>query len=204
MELRTTRCATVSSQHRHDAAGRGTALSDARHCPRHPLASAVRLRMHGEIKLNGWLPFRAEQVIRTDGSMIWTATVRQHGLPIRGFDRLVDGEGAMRWKLLGVVPVVTASGRDITRSAVGRMMAESVWLASMLCGGTVSMNCSCGRRSVDAGGVRPRFVSRKPRAGSSAYGRFTWRSSERNLLHRRRWGFVDHRRHLMTKRLDTR
>ncbi|MEO6194953.1 MAG: DUF6544 family protein, partial [Thermoanaerobaculia bacterium] len=31
--------------------------------PGTPLASAVRLRMHGEIKLKGWLPFTAEQVI---------------------------------------------------------------------------------------------------------------------------------------------
>ena len=28
-----------------------------------PLATAVRLRMHGEIKLKGWCPFSAEQVI---------------------------------------------------------------------------------------------------------------------------------------------
>src|SRR5258708_2997422 len=37
--------------------------------PETPLASAVRLRMHGEIKLKGWLPFTAEQVIQSDGGM---------------------------------------------------------------------------------------------------------------------------------------
>ncbi|WP_408648826.1 DUF6920 family protein [Tumidithrix elongata] len=31
--------------------------------PETKLASAVRLRMHGEIKLKDWLPFKAEQVI---------------------------------------------------------------------------------------------------------------------------------------------
>jgi hypothetical protein len=65
--------------------------------------------------------------------MIWRATVSQHGMPIRGFDRIIDGEGAMRWKLLGIVPVMTAAGPDITRSAAGRLQAESVWLPSMLC-----------------------------------------------------------------------
>jgi hypothetical protein len=54
------------------------------------VASRVRLCVHGDIKLqNEWLPFGAEQVIRTDGEMLRSATVWQHGLPIRGFDRLV-------------------------------------------------------------------------------------------------------------------
>jgi uncharacterized protein DUF6544 len=110
--------------------------------PGTPLASAVRLRMHGEIKLKGWLPFTAEQVIRSDGEMLWQATVRQKGIPIRGFDRLVGGEGAMRWKLLGIVPVMTASGPDITRSTVGRLLAELVWLPSALCAGDVAWTAS--------------------------------------------------------------
>src|SRR4051794_16024363 len=106
--------------------------------PGTPLASAVRLRMHGEIKLKSWLPFTAEQIIRLDGEMLWQATVRQKGIPIRGFDRLVSGEGAMRWKLLGIVPVMTASGPDITRSTVGRVLAELVWLPTALSAGGVS------------------------------------------------------------------
>ncbi len=97
-------------------------------------ASEVRLRMHGEIKLGRRLPFTAEQVIHWGRGMIWNATVRMKAIPIRGFDRLVNGEGAMRWKLFGIVPVMRASGPDITRSAAGRVMAESVWLPSVLCG----------------------------------------------------------------------
>jgi hypothetical protein len=98
--------------------------------------------MHGEIKLKGWLPFTAEQVIRSDGEMLWQATVRQKGIPIRGFDRLVGGEGAMRWKLLGIIPVMTASGPDVTRSTVGRLLAELVWLPSALCAGDVTWTAS--------------------------------------------------------------
>ena len=97
------------------------------------LANAVRLRMHGEIKLGAWRPFEAEQVIsRTRGTM-WTARTRLFGVPISGFDRFVGGHGEMRWKLLGAVPFMTASGPDITRSAAGRLAAESMWLPSMLC-----------------------------------------------------------------------
>jgi hypothetical protein len=88
--------------------------------------------MHGEIRLQRWFPFRAEEVIQRGRGMIWCATVRMYGLPVRGSDRFLDGDGAMRWKLLGVIPVVTASGPDVTRSAAGRLAAESVWLPSIL------------------------------------------------------------------------
>lgn len=102
------------------------------------LARAVRLSMHGEIKLRRWLPFTAEQVIVWDRGFIWSATVRMFGMPVRGSDRLIDGEGAMRWRLFGILPVMTASGPDIARSAAGRAAGESVWLPSVLCGDEVS------------------------------------------------------------------
>lgn len=102
------------------------------------LASAVRLQMHGEIKLNRWIPFQAEQVICWERGMIWQAVAWMNGLPIRGFDRLVDGVGAMRWKLLGLIPVVTATGPDVTRSAIGRMQGECMWLPSVFCDRTQS------------------------------------------------------------------
>lgn len=96
------------------------------------LASAVRLRMHGEFRLKQWYPFTAEQVIRTDGEMLWKATVRIHGLPVSGSDQLIRGNGAMQWKLLGLFPLINASGPDVTRSAIGRIAGESVWLPSLL------------------------------------------------------------------------
>ncbi len=91
-----------------------------------PLASTVRLKMHGEIKLGRWLPFRAEQVISREGSFVWAATVSMYGLPIMGSDSLLRGEGEMRWKLFDLIPVMTAAGPDITRSAIGRLQAELV------------------------------------------------------------------------------
>ncbi|MBC8143251.1 MAG: hypothetical protein H7Y38_17635 [Armatimonadetes bacterium] len=97
------------------------------------IASAVRLKMRGEIKLRGWLPFTAEQAIRQDRGFIWSAATRLYGVPIRGSDSFLDGEGAMQWKLFGLLPVMMASGSDITRSAIGRFQVESVWLPSALC-----------------------------------------------------------------------
>ena len=97
------------------------------------LASAVRLRMHGSIKLKRWRRFKAEQVIVRDRGMIWRARLRMHGMPIQGQDRFVDGEGAMHWQLFGVIPLLRASGLDVTRSAAGRVAAESIWLPSVFC-----------------------------------------------------------------------
>jgi hypothetical protein len=101
--------------------------------PDTPLASAVRLQMHGEIKLNRWYPFDAKQVIHMDRGMIWQAGTRVMGLPIRGHDRIIDGKAAMRWKFLGIIPFLSASGPDIDRSTAGRLAAEFIWLPSVFC-----------------------------------------------------------------------
>lgn len=114
--------------------------------PGRPLVSAVRLRMHGEIKLKGWCPFRAEQVIDRARGMIWNANVRMGGLPVTGFDRLVQGAGEMRWKMLGLFPVLQAAGADVTRSAAGRLLAELVWLPSAFAHGDVRWESSGASR----------------------------------------------------------
>lgn len=103
------------------------------------LASAVRLKMYGEIKLKKWIPFKAEQVICWEHGLIWSATAWMNSfLPIVGSDRILDGIGAMQWKILGLFPVMTADGSDITRSAIGRLQSESIWLPSVFCGDGVS------------------------------------------------------------------
>lgn len=100
--------------------------------PGAPLARAVRLGMSGTIRLGDWHPFEAEQVIVQGRGMVWAARVRMKGLPIRGSDRLLDGRGAMRWALFGLIPFLRAEGADITRSARGRLRAETIWLPSLL------------------------------------------------------------------------
>lgn len=98
------------------------------------LASAVRLWMHGDIKLGEkWHSFQGEEVICWHRGMIWRARTWMGGLPIWGADRIVDGVGDMQWKILGLFPVVTAVGEDVTRSARGRLQGEAVWLPSVLC-----------------------------------------------------------------------
>jgi uncharacterized protein DUF6920 len=122
------------------------------------IASAVRLQMHGEIKLKSWIPFKAQQVICWERGLIWSATAWMNGLPIVGSDRLIDGVGAMQWKLLGMFPVMIGSGSDITRSNVGRLQAESMWLPSVFCNDDVSWT------TIDSSHLHSSFVVQSERA----------------------------------------
>ncbi len=102
------------------------------------LSTTARLGMHGSIRLGeDWHEFTAEQVLRWDRGFVWRARTRMKGLPVSGFDRWVDGEGAMRWKMLGIVPVMTGTGPDISRSAAGRFNIEAIWLPAVLLGNEV-------------------------------------------------------------------
>lgn len=100
--------------------------------PGTPMWRSARLRMEGEIRLGSWRYFAAEQVITPEAGFIWSATTKVLGLPVSGFDKFSNGTGEMRWRFFGVIPLVTALGEDITRSAAGRLAAESVFVPTML------------------------------------------------------------------------
>jgi hypothetical protein len=94
--------------------------------PGTPLGRSAELTMHGRIRLGAWRSFTARQVLAPSDGYIWAATARFLGLPVIGYDRLTSGTGEMRWRLLNLVPVMTADGADVTRSAHGRLAAEVV------------------------------------------------------------------------------
>ena len=99
--------------------------------PGTPLARAALLRMRGSIKLAKlWLPFRAHELLAPLQGYRWPATVA--GGLLRGADGYDEGRGTMQWKLLGVVPVIHADGPDVSRSAMGRAVAEAIWLPTAL------------------------------------------------------------------------
>ena len=97
--------------------------------PGTPLATAARFRMRGQIKLGRWIPFRAEELLAPHQGFHWAA--RAAGV-ISGFDRHVGGQGRMRWRLLGLVPVMWADGPDLSRSAAGRVVGEATWVPTAL------------------------------------------------------------------------
>jgi hypothetical protein len=97
--------------------------------PGTPLWPSVQLRMRGRIRIGTWRPFTARQVLAPPHGFVWAATARIAGLPVTGFDRYGSGSGQMRWRLLGLVPVISGGGPDVTRSAAGRLAGEGVcWL----------------------------------------------------------------------------
>jgi len=103
--------------------------------PETPLAGSVTFTMEGTIVLDPpppTHPMTGEQVLAPPYGFIWSA--RTHGgmMRIRGFDRFGGGEGEMRWKLFGLIPVMRARGEDVTRSAAARLAMEAVLLPSAL------------------------------------------------------------------------
>jgi hypothetical protein len=65
-------------------------------------------------------------VLAPGAGYVWAATALFTGLPVVGYDRCSDGTAEMRWRLCGLLPVVTATGPDVVRSAAGRLAAEGV------------------------------------------------------------------------------
>lgn len=97
--------------------------------PGTPLLNSVELVTHGQIRLGAWRGFTATQRLSAARGFVWAATARMTGLPymglpVAGFDRYTRYTGEMRWMLLGAVPVRTATGLDVTRSAAGRHAGE--------------------------------------------------------------------------------
>ncbi|MFI7584583.1 DUF6544 family protein [Kocuria sp. M1N1S27] len=95
--------------------------------PGTPAWSVAELSMRGEIRLGGaWHAFSARQLLAPGVGFVWAARTRVLGLPVAGFDRYGPGGGELRWRLLGVVPVLSAAGADVSRSAAGRLAGEGV------------------------------------------------------------------------------
>jgi hypothetical protein len=92
---------------------------------------AARIEMRGSIKIGPrWLPFRATEVLAPHRGFVWSARVAG-GLFV-GSDQYASGLGEMRWKILGLIPVVQAEGPDVSRSSAARAGAEAVWVPSAL------------------------------------------------------------------------
>jgi len=93
-----------------------------------PLASTGWLRMRGQIRLGTWRSFTATQVLTPGVGFVWAATANVAGLPVLGYDKYFHGAGEMRWRLGGLIPLMSARNSDITHSAAGRLAIESVFV----------------------------------------------------------------------------
>jgi hypothetical protein len=98
--------------------------------PGTPLATRVHLRQTGSLRIDAdWQPFTAEQVLTPHG-FVWRAAARLGPLPITATDHVAGGRGRTRIAALGLVPFVNEGGPAISRSTIGRLVVEYMWLPS--------------------------------------------------------------------------
>jgi len=103
--------------------------------PGTPLVASVQFTMSGSIRNSAgapWMPLTARQVLTPHHGFVWRAKAQQGPLLMTVKDHYSEGEGRMRIELLGLVPFVNATGPDLSKSALGRLVAESFWVPATL------------------------------------------------------------------------
>lgn len=123
------------------------------------MPAAVMLRQRGEILLRDrWFPFTANQEYSLDPpGFVWRATVRLAGLPFAfAEDALESGRGRMHVRVLGLVPVVDATGREMDQGALMRWLNETMWFPQVWATDLISwqpIDDSSATGRVSAGGL---------------------------------------------------
>jgi hypothetical protein len=103
--------------------------------PGTPLARSVRLKLDGRMKPRpdaGYMELTADELIAAHRGFLWRARLRAGPVPIRVVDHYAGDDGAVRIAALGLIPMGSSTGPDVTRSSRGRLAAETVWLPSAL------------------------------------------------------------------------
>jgi len=97
-----------------------------------PRISEVHLKQKGRFKTapdKPWVPFTAVQTFQIDEpGFEWKVKMKMAPFVwVRGTDKLTDGRGSMKIKLLGLIPVVNARSPEMDQGAMTRFLSESVW-----------------------------------------------------------------------------
>jgi hypothetical protein len=121
----------------------------------------VHLKQTGEMRTTpggGWMPFEAEQWFTTEKpGFVWIADVTAApGVHLAGIDRYIEGKGGMLIKLLSLITVVDARGREIDQGTMLRYLAEIVWFPSAALNDCITWEPAgknSARASMNLGGV---------------------------------------------------
>jgi hypothetical protein len=103
--------------------------------PGTPLANRVHFAYSGSIKPGKgmpWMSLSAEQIAVKNRGFVWKARAGMGPLVVTGADHYLDGQGRMRISLLGLIPVINATGPDLAKAALGRLIVESALLPTAL------------------------------------------------------------------------
>lgn len=121
----------------------------------------VRLKQKGVIRLDKdkpWMPLEAEQYFTVDKpGFIWKAKVKMAPfIYFAGRDKYYDGKGTMLIKVLSVVPVVNAKGKELDQGVLLRYLAETVWFPSAVLSDYIkweAIDAHSARATMSYGGV---------------------------------------------------
>lgn len=103
-----------------------------------------------------WYPFTSQEYFTVDPpGFIWTARISGPlGFPIYVTDSYVNGKGEIDGRLLGLIPVVQASGKEVDQGARLRFLNEIMWFPS------AALHPAITWQSVDSVSARATFSDR--------------------------------------------
>ena len=104
-----------------------------------PLPRSVRLCMKGSMSLGpgkAWVPFDAEQYFSVDQpSLVWFGVVKVAPLlSISARDSYIAGEGRMYVRLMSLLKLDDARGKDMDLAALTRYLSEMMWFPAAFAG----------------------------------------------------------------------
>jgi len=122
---------------------------------------AVRLKQKGLIRIKegqSWMPTEAEQYFTIDEpGFIWKTKVKMAPLLyFAGRDKYYEGKGNMLIKLLSLITVVNASGKEIDQSTLLRYLGETVWFPTAALSNYIKwegIDSNSARATMSYGGV---------------------------------------------------
>jgi hypothetical protein len=101
-----------------------------------PLSRMVDLDLVGRVRSGpdeDWLSFEARERVRAGYGFLWQARMEGIGrMRVEGADYFLDGEGRSEYFLAEIFPTVKGRGPEVTRSAAGHLLIESIWLPASL------------------------------------------------------------------------
>ncbi len=95
-------------------------------------ASTIRLKQSGIMRTEpekSWMPFKAEQYFVTEEpGFIWNAKINAAPMfHIAGRDKYDDGHGNMLIKILSLITIGDATGKEMDQGTMVRYLAEMMW-----------------------------------------------------------------------------
>jgi hypothetical protein len=98
-----------------------------------PRVHDVRVRMHGRIRQGPharWMPFRAEQHNVLDPpARLFYLNASMFAIPVQGYHRYAESAATMRVKAAALIPIVSASGPEMTQAETVTMLNDMCIMA---------------------------------------------------------------------------